>query len=213
MGWALGDRNVHADSGAWSASEAETLYERLENDIAPMFYERETAGISRAWLARVRASMATLTTQFSANRMTREYVDALYVPAAEAYRHRVADDLRIARELQRWHATVKNHWNELHFDAVEAANVAAGSTRFTVALGLGALDSGSVRVELYAEPAEPGMAPECVVMKPGPKLGGITAYTADVTTGRPHADFTPRVMPYHPEAILPIEDTSILWQR
>ena len=54
------------------------LYGLLENDIIPCFYERDSKGIPRSWVARMRASMAELTPQFSANRMVREYVDKLY---------------------------------------------------------------------------------------------------------------------------------------
>ena len=67
------------------------LYHVLEKEIAPCFYERDGRGIPTAWVARMRASMAELTPQYSTNRMLREYVDRLYLPAAQNYHKRTAD--------------------------------------------------------------------------------------------------------------------------
>jgi hypothetical protein len=78
---------------------ARALYTLLEQEIAKEFYDRDEAGIPRAWIARVRHSMTRLTAQFSSDRMVREYVEQAYLPAAEAYRRRSADGGRLAREL------------------------------------------------------------------------------------------------------------------
>ena len=91
VGWAFGDGQEHGDDPAWDATEAETLYDILEKEVIPQFYNRDASGIPTAWVARMRESMARLTPQFSANRTVREYTEQYYLPAAAAYRERAAD--------------------------------------------------------------------------------------------------------------------------
>ena len=57
------------------------LYDILENEIIPLYYERDSKEISHAWLARMKHSMKTIIPQFSTRRMVKEYVERLYVPA------------------------------------------------------------------------------------------------------------------------------------
>lgn len=79
VGWALGDGQEHLEPD-WDAREAEELYKRLEQEIVPEFYTRDTQGIPRPWVARMRASMAHLAPRFSSNRMVREYGGADLCP-------------------------------------------------------------------------------------------------------------------------------------
>ena len=88
VGWALGDGLEHDADPAVDAAEAERLYDLLENEIIPEFYDRDEQGIPRRWIARVRESMARLTPQFSTNRMMEDYLDRYYLPGAVAYRER-----------------------------------------------------------------------------------------------------------------------------
>ena len=91
VGWAIGDGKEHGDDPAWDAAEAEALYDLLEREIIPEFYARDEHGIPKAWVTRMRESMAQLTPTFSANRSVREYTEDHYLPAAEAYARRAAD--------------------------------------------------------------------------------------------------------------------------
>ena len=77
VGWALGDGLEHDDDPAVDAAEAERLYDLLEYEIIPEFYDRDEEGIPRRWMARVRESMARLTPEFSTNRMMRGLSRAL----------------------------------------------------------------------------------------------------------------------------------------
>jgi hypothetical protein len=86
VGWAIGDGREHNNDPQWDAEGAEGLYALLENEIVPMFYTRAENGVPEDWMRRVRESMATLTPQFSSERMVRQYVEELYAPAAATYR-------------------------------------------------------------------------------------------------------------------------------
>jgi starch phosphorylase len=215
-GWALGDGQEHTEPD-WDAREAEALYRLLEEEIVPAFYARDAAGIPRAWVARVRATMAELAPRFSSNRMLRQYVDDVYLPAADAVRRRSGDGGRQARELHAWATGLAAHWAEVRIEAVDVARV-EGDWAFAVRVALGAVSPGSVRVELYAEPLGEG-PPARISMDPAEGITGIQGggtapvYRARVPAVRPASDYTPRILPHHPEARIPMEAAYIRWPR
>lgn len=85
VGWAVGDGKEHGDDPSWDAAEANRLYDLLENEVIPLFYNRAADGMPTAWLKKVRESMAHLTPQYSAVRTVREYTEKYYIPAVVAY--------------------------------------------------------------------------------------------------------------------------------
>src|SRR5262249_43894156 len=86
VGWALGERGL--DTADDTAQEASQLYDLLEQEVIPLFYRRDAEGLPREWIAMVRNSMSRLTARFSSNRMAREYLERLYLPAAQAFARR-----------------------------------------------------------------------------------------------------------------------------
>ena len=86
VGWAIGDGKEHGDDPAWDRADAEALYEALENQIIPEFYNRDKQGIPRGWVAKIRESMAALTPEFSANRTVRQYTEEHYIPGGNSIR-------------------------------------------------------------------------------------------------------------------------------
>jgi glycogen phosphorylase len=81
-GWAIGGRETEIDEGAQDWADAQDLYRLLEEEIVPMYYERDADGLPRRWLQMMRQSMASTIWQFSTSRMLMEYVEQLYLPAA-----------------------------------------------------------------------------------------------------------------------------------
>ena len=82
-GWAIGGRETNADEGAQDWTDAQDLYRLLEDEIIPAYYERDRDGLPRRWLQLMKESMASTIWQFSTSRMLQEYVEQLYVPAAQ----------------------------------------------------------------------------------------------------------------------------------
>ena len=72
VGWAIGDKKEHGEDPAWDASEAQSLYALLEQEVIPDFYNRDAEGIPRTRVARMRESMARRTLRFSSNCAVRE---------------------------------------------------------------------------------------------------------------------------------------------
>jgi starch phosphorylase len=214
VGWALGDGQDHGDDPGWDAAEAEALYALLEREVVPAFYTRDHLGVPIGWVAKMRASMTRLTPKFSANRVVREYTATYYVPAARAYRQRAVEKGRLGAELIAWQRELAAHWPEAGFGAINV-NTRAGEQRVTVEVRLGGLDPAAVGVELYADPIDGG-EPERHPMERIRKVdeaGRGYEYSAGIPAGRPLRDYTPRLVPRHPIASVPLEAFEILWQR
>jgi starch phosphorylase len=82
-GWSIGTDTEYANLEEQDAADAQSIYETLENQIIPLYYERNHEGIPLEWLKMVKENMRTLTPQFSLRRMLKEYVTDYYLPAIE----------------------------------------------------------------------------------------------------------------------------------
>lgn len=82
-GWAIGSDAEYDSEEARNHADATSLYEILENEIVPAFYDRDAKGIPHKWVKLVKESIRTVAPQFSMTRMVKEYTNNLYVPSME----------------------------------------------------------------------------------------------------------------------------------
>ncbi len=212
VGWAIGGRENWQPRN--DAADAEQLYQILENQVAPEFYDRDAEGVPQAWVNRVRASMAQLTPQFDAERMVRDYVEKAYLPAAAAYQRRVSEDARIAVALHDWRDQIADGWRGLRFGEMRITHEDE-RWRFELKVYLGEVGPDVVRVELFADAVGNYPSSRVVMELKGPIPGAVNghSYTASVVADRPAEHYTVRVVPYHPDAFVPLEDGHVYWQR
>jgi starch phosphorylase len=211
VGWAIGDGQEHSEPG-WDSVETEQLFSVLEQVIVPQFYDRDAEGIPRAWVARIRASLAQLTPRFSSNRMLAEYLDRFYLPAAATHWQRIEDNLPKARELSEWYRGLRHHWGEIHWGNVDSWSE-ADTQVFSAQVYLGELSPDAVQVQLYADAGVDGPAERHEMTRDHALAGaaGGFVYVARVRTGRSPGEYTPRVVAHHPAARIPAEASFIHW--
>jgi starch phosphorylase len=214
LGWAIGDGKEHGEDPGWDSAEAEQLYTLLEQEVIPAFYARDAQGIPSGWVARMRQSMARLTPAFSSNRSVRDYTELFYLPAADALRARAAEGGKLGSALLDWMRRLERHWAGVRFGQlrIEERN---GEYVFETQVYLNEIDPDAIQVELYAD-AEGDGQPVREQMHRGAALAGSEngfLYSARIPAGRPPHDYTPRIIPRHEGAIVPMEASQILWQR
>jgi starch phosphorylase len=212
LGWAIGDGQEHGNDPAWDTAEAEMLYNRLEHEVIPEFYDRSDQGIPTSWVARMRKSMARLTPQYSANRAVRQYTEQHYLPAATVYRSRVDHNGKVGKGLVEWKHHLEQNWSTLHLGAVRVTTRDEQHT-FEVPVFFGKIDPKGVRIELYADlKGEPPLRQEMKCAQN--TLGTFNAYeySASVTASRPASDYTVRVIPHRAGVQVPLETAQIHWQ-
>jgi starch phosphorylase len=216
-GWEIPSADGVADATRRDALEATALYELLGKSVAPLFYDRDSDGVPQGWVERIRHTFRTLGPKVQAERMVREYVTALYVPAAAASRDLADADLAgtdlagtggfgPARELAAWKRRVVQTWPQLRIEHVEAeaAGQALGSAlgvRVTVALGELTMDDVAVEV-VYGRPddADEIITPAYATLsaEPSGTANGIARYSGEVSLDQPGPfGYTVRVLPNH----------------
>lgn len=218
-GWAISSAEHTEDLDRRDQIEADSLFDLLEHQIIPLFYERWNGPVPRRWTARVKASLASLGPRVVAGRMVRDYVEALYEPAAQHTARLLTDGFGPARELAAWKARVRAGWHGVHLDDVEtdAAVISAGGSRRAAAtVALGDLDPTDVQVQLLHGPvgeADRLTSVDVVTMQHTADLGdGHGRYEASFRcdrTGR--LGFTVRVVPSHPDLADPLEMGLVAW--
>jgi starch phosphorylase len=137
----------------------------------------------------------------------------MYVPAAKAFRQRSANSGKRAVELYAWEMRLRRAWSNLGF-GVMSMTQDRETMRFSVEVELGDLSPDDVQVQLYADPLDDEGV--LVVMEQGeglPDANNGYVYRCAVASSRPRGHFTPRIVPYHADALVPAEIPLVLWQR
>jgi starch phosphorylase len=158
-GWEIPSADGVADPARRDKLEATALYELLGKSVTPLFYDRDADGVPLGWVERIRHTFRSLGPKVQAERMVREYVSTLYVPAAVASRALAdAEGFGPARELAAWKARVMQAWPQVRIEHVEAEadGPALGSAlTVRVLVTLGELTQDDVTVEVvYGRPDE-----------------------------------------------------------
>jgi len=214
LGWAIGDGQEHGADPEWDRREAEQIYDLLENEIVPTFYDRDERGVPQQWIGKVRASMARLTPHFSTNRMVREYVETYYRPLAEEYERRAADEGAAGARVFGWRRNLTSFWNTVHVAEVHS-ETRDSHYLIKASLLLGEVPPEDVRIELYAEPRDGEKAATRIAMqRDGALIGAANGFTfaAEAPDHRPLGDYSIRVVPNNPNAAVPLEAQQILWK-
>jgi starch phosphorylase len=206
VGWAL------EDFGADDGRSAERLYDLLEREVVPSFYDRDAAGLPRTWLARMRESMSTLTLTFSADRAVREYTERYYLPATASYAARADRQGARAADLVAVERMLRTHWPSLRFGEVRV-RTEGGVHSFAAPVYLDDIDESAVAVELYAD--DDGHGVVRVPMRRDATLVGAhgAVFVADVPATRPPEHFTARIVPRSAAGAVPLELPLVLWSK
>lgn len=83
-GWSIGRDQAYESPEIQDAADAEDLYQKLENEIIPMYYDHDAKEMSQAWIARMKSAMKTVIPQFSTRRMLKQYIEKFYIPAVKS---------------------------------------------------------------------------------------------------------------------------------
>jgi starch phosphorylase len=214
VGWALGDGKEHGDDPAWDAEEANELYTLLEQKLIPEFYNRDNNGIPKAWVSRIRESMAVLTPRFSANRTVREYTEQHYIPAAKSYSERSSGKGAMSKKLLNWKHILEQKWAGIRFGEIKI-ETNSQQHLFEVNVYLNDIDQNAVLVELYADGINDSgpIRQEMKCIRHADGKSGSYIYGAKISAARPATDYSTRVIPYFKGVSVPLEAAQILWSH
>jgi starch phosphorylase len=152
-GWRIGSGEEYTDHAYQDAVESRALYNLLENDVIPCFYERKNGRPPARWVTMMKASMQMVLRRFCAHLMVEQYTQRFYLPAALRYHELVADNAAEARKLVAQSNRLQKLWPQIGIlPPVREADGpfrVGDSVRFAAQVTLGDLQPDEVEVELY----------------------------------------------------------------
>ena len=112
-GWALKQERTYQNQGYQDQLDAATIYSLLENEILPLFYNRNDQGYSEGWIKTIKNSIATIAPHYTMKRQLDDYYDKFYTKQAANFKKLSADNNRLAKELAAWKETVAQRWDSI----------------------------------------------------------------------------------------------------
>jgi starch phosphorylase len=223
-GWAVGWGEEYSDDQTdyQDQVEANAIYDLLEKEIVPLFYERGRDGLPRGWIAKMKAAMRDHAGVFNTNRMVRDYVEQCYVPSAMRSEQIMAEDLERARALAAWKAKLRQQWGKLRVeriwaDMAESQELKVGDQlQVQAQVYLGDLKPTDVAAELFYGPldtegliVQARVLPMLIAQSKGMGTYIFAGAIACRTSGR-HG-YALRLVPQHENLGNPFEMGLILW--
>ena len=208
-GWALPMETVFSDPQYQNELDAEMIYNTIEEEIVPKYYDRDADGIPRAWMASVKKCIAEIASNFTTNRMLRDYEVRFYNRLAARKRELSENDFAVAREIVAWKHKVLAAWPAVKIVDVQRARVGdkpifiGRSYHFELTLDLAGLAPEDVGAELVvARPVEPDRVVEVIRTVPLSQVqvsGSQVTFTLDYVPEQAGMfDMALRIFPQNP---------------
>lgn len=113
-GWALPEKRTYENQAYQDQLDAATIYGLLENDIIPMYYNRNKKGYSADWVKVIKNSISTIAPHYTMKRQLDDYFDRFYNREALRFKKLKEHDYRLAKDIALWKETVAERWDEIH---------------------------------------------------------------------------------------------------
>ena len=150
-GWEIGPKDPPSDPDLQDELDGKSLYETLENEIIPLYYDKSPTGIPENWISKAFESYKSLISFFSTDRMVAEYFEKYYETAARSGEDHHAENFKLTKEIVKWKQAIRPIWHSIHGEVVLNGhdNVMQGKTlvEIKVKLHLETLAPEDVRVE------------------------------------------------------------------
>jgi starch phosphorylase len=220
VGWAIGQGEMYEDTQLQDDIESKALYDLLERDIIPLFYQRGRDGLPREWIRRMKDCMREIGQSMSSHRMLMDYSKQFYFPALKNYRRMAKDDFVEAKSIAAYIQKLRSAWGSLRINRVEsnARPVMHRGDPLTViaSIELAGLNPDELRVELFhGTVSNQGAAienPRRAEMKPVGNEGSVYRFQVRIEcedTGR--QGHTVRILPKHEGLVSPYKTGLIKW--
>ncbi|MCB9316137.1 MAG: alpha-glucan family phosphorylase [Lewinellaceae bacterium] len=143
-GWALPEEETYPDPALQNELDAETIYNILESDIIPSFYERDAEGVSERWVSHIKNTIADIAPDFVMSRMLNDYQERFYSKLWTRSRQLKKNNFKALQDLVAWKNKVRAAWDHIEVTALQAPDT------FNHALPLGEQFEATVSLNLHA---------------------------------------------------------------
>jgi starch phosphorylase len=223
FGWAIGRGENYDDPTYQDQIEAEAIYNLLEEEIIPLFYDRGVDKMPRKWVAQMKESIVNLCYFFNTNRMVQEYTERFYIPVSRRYQQFLSNGLTDAKKLSAWKENVQKYWPKIKIESVTTGPLNDLTVNVQLAvqsvINLGNITPDDVTVEIYSgkvDALDRIIAPETTKMDLVRSLGdGRYLFEGRCASCQKSGNYglTIRVLPFHPFLATRFLPGLILWSQ
>ncbi|MYF41572.1 MAG: glycosyltransferase family 1 protein [Rhodothermaceae bacterium] len=223
IGWAIGSGEVMENHAYQDEREAAQLYDQLEYEIVPLFYDRSPEGLPREWIARMKRSIAAYNNSFNTHRMVQEYTERIYLTAAARAKALQSEDSERACVLSKWQQKIQGAWQRVQVSVTDDSP--QGSQKvgmpFTIraCVKLGDLLPNDVEVQLYlgrvtakGEIVDATITP-MILAEVGDGTSHLYEATNVTCTNSGSAGYTVRVLPKHQDQVSMQRSGLVAWAQ
>lgn len=217
-GWAIGENRAYKDEATQDEADALSLYATLEDEIIPLYYERDAESVPQAWVEVMKDAIRSDGPRFSMDRQVKDYVRNYYVPASVTGARLTGDDYALARDLAEWKARIRPLWSGVTVQGWTEGkdDVSVGEpVEVCARVHLNGLHTADIAVEAVYSTKINGNGESVlhvVKLEPQPSEGEEVVYSATFTpveSGR--FDVGVRVRPDHRAMVHPFETGLLTW--
>jgi starch phosphorylase len=223
-GWSIGHARQYDDNELQDREDAASLYDTLENEIIPLYYDKDKNGIPNAWIEKIKHSFHSTISQFSAHRMVWEYLQKYYIPAMKRAEKYTQEEYRELHLFTTWKNRIERLWDKIELSIKNGEGMdedrrilSAGEERkISLFVDSAGLNQKDLRVEIilerqdaYREHQAMKIIPMGLVAKKGENQLEYRAHV--VTKNDGSYRFNCRVLPVHPDLFNPHEVRLVKW--
>ncbi|HVT89078.1 MAG TPA: alpha-glucan family phosphorylase [Tepidisphaeraceae bacterium] len=220
VGWAIGHGEIYPDANYQDQLEGQALYDLLEKQIIPLFYNRSVDNLPREWILRMKNSLRKLAPVFNTNRMVREYAESSYIPAMTRGIELAKDNYKRAVALAHSKDMYRSKWRDIRVVGVHSSGnghyKVGDKIQVEALLDLPEMSPGDLAVQLYAgritssgEIENPQILKMEHTRQLAPNRHLFTGTLECNRSGR--QGFALRVVPGNPDMVSPFEPGLIIW--
>ncbi len=221
-GWPIGHGEDYEDLAYQDEVEANALYDLLEQEIVPLFYNRDDESIPRGWIAKMKDAIRFNCPRFNTARMVADYAERAYFKASDRFKGMTADHYAPAKDLAHWQTHLFEHWYDMKIEHVDFAAPTDIQVEQVVAvkarISLGELTAKDVCVELYQGEVDAngeiakGVSTAMQYQGKDPESPGTSIYTGHVSYENSGLQgVSLRILPQHDNLSSPYEPGLVLW--
>ena len=221
-GWAIGAGEEYADSERTYQDDVESraVYDLLEQEIVPLYYNRTTDGLPRGWVNYMKHAIMTVCPAFNTHRMVEEYAKTCYIPSAERYSQLTLDNLKAAADLSQWRRRLLRDWPQVRVETIAAdgkdAMRVGAELEVKAQIALGSLSPQDVEVQLFHgiidNAGEIPLPRTALMATNGDHSGASWLFKGKIRCeASGHYGYTVRVLPRHSNLGNPFEPGLVCW--
>ncbi|MBM4349471.1 MAG: glycosyltransferase family 1 protein [Deltaproteobacteria bacterium] len=219
LGWAIGSGEEYEDQKGQDEIESHAVYNLLEKEIVPLFYERGKDNLPREWIRMMKQSMKTLAAYFNSHRMVQDYLHRFYIPSSLRWDKIQEENFRGHLELTAWMDRLRKNWNRIGIVGKRSDSrkgfVLGDALPIEVDLSMPGLAPQDLAVEAYYGPVDSKadfLSRTTLSLQPSCQNGDIITFKGEIScqsVGR--FGFRIRILPFHPLLANPYSMGLIFW--